>query len=70
MYRRGIYHPESVANITYLVTTRIQIRFQRIEIMAGKILVSFNIVGKSVTSGERYIVLMRPWSGETGREVG
>ena len=27
------------------------------------------VVGKSVTSGERETVLMRPWSGETGREV-
>ena len=26
-------------------------------------------VGKSVTSGEKDIVFMRPWSGETGREV-
>ena len=26
-------------------------------------------VGKSVNSGERDIVLMIPWSGETGREV-
>ena len=30
---------------------------------------SFIAVGKPVISGERDVVLMRPWSGETGREM-
>ena len=58
-----------VYGLGHVLGTSIPFAFKGKNVIDPSIPTGEKFVGKSVTSGERDIVLMRPWSGETGREV-